>query len=93
MAYSGTVTDKTNLGNSILKWGTYNCASVSTGELDPGSDRVLFVFLQPKASSVIATGSSIDETMPYSIPPSGASKVTIDTSASETGYWVAICKP
>lgn len=90
MAFSSTITDHTVGGKLQIRWGTYNSASVATGELDVGMDTVEFLFLQPNTSAVIATYNSVDETVPYAVPASGASKITIDTATDEDGQWIAI---
>ena len=92
MAYSQTVTDRTLPGIHKVVWGTYNAASVATGELDPGIKSVGFLTMQPYSATVLATGNSIDETMPFTVGNLGASKLTIDTATSETGVWLAIGK-
>jgi hypothetical protein len=94
MASSTAISGRIRAGGASIRFGTYtNTGSEATFELDPGADRVMFMKLQRNAGATATTGSSVDETLPYSVPRAGASKVTVDCPAGEDGYWFAIVKP
>lgn len=89
MAFSSTIEGQTVSGRAKLVWGTFNAASVTTGDIDTGKQDVYFMFLQTKSDAVVATGASVDETIPFR---DGGNAVTIDTANGETGYWFGICR-
>ena len=92
MAFTNSVTGKTAIGGFKFVWGVYDGTAVTTGELDPGADTVMFMGLQPIKSSVSTTGNSVDETFPFPVPRAGASKVTCDFESGQEGGFFAIVK-
>jgi len=86
--FTPAITGISRSSTKRLKWGTYLCAGGSTGgDIDVGARQVEFIMLAIKASSVVATGSSVDETLPAAVKP------TIVTPSNQGGYWLALSKP
>jgi len=83
MAFSFTKTGEAVDGNLRITSGTYNCASVTTGELYTGLQKVDGILLQQKSTAVVASQAVINETFPKADP------ITIVTVSSGTGYWMA----
>ena len=63
-----------------VKFGTYNAASVTSGDIATGLTKVLFYSLQSAGSA----------TAPYASESSGTLSLT--TASSDTGVWFAFGK-
>jgi len=88
MAFSSTVTDTSVFGDRKVVYGTFTNSGGSTGgDIDTGMDRVDFISLQVKGSSVVSDVPVVNETLPCS-----GNAVTVVTTANAIGYWFAIGK-
>ena len=85
MAFSSAVTFKTVFGNKRVHRGTFDCASVSGGDLDTGLRLCEGLDLTCKGSAVATNAPAINEDLPVA---GGA--VTIVTDSGQTGYWMAM---
>lgn len=88
MAFSQTTNNNgipEMVGRLKMTSGTYNCASVTTGELDTGLTRVHVAILQKTGAAVATNANAINETF-----PSAPGILTIITDTSETGTWMAL---
>jgi len=72
-------------GNLRVAWGTYTDSSAATeGNVNTGLTKVQFMLFQHVNSSVVAEAPVVNETMPCD-----GTAVTIRTTASDTGIWIA----
>ena len=85
MAFSSTIAGRTRAGSKRIHYGTFNCASVTGGDIDTGLLVCESIMLTHKGSSVEASVGVVNETLPM---PGNA--ITIVTSSSDVGYWMAI---
>ena len=94
MAFSSAVTSKLPFGNKQFVYGTYTSSGGGTGgEVATTLSVVDGFWMQPNKNAVIATQSTINETLPLYDNPIAQVKVTIVTSADEVGYWYAFGTP
>jgi hypothetical protein len=93
MAFSYTVTTSTKQpivwGGDKISYGNYNATSVAGGDIVTGLATVDAFFLTPQGSSVSSNQSVYNETLPLS---NAGGTVTIVTTTSEVGSWMAIGK-
>ena len=86
MAFSSEVTRETVFGNVRIKWGTFTTSSTETGgDIETGLTRTHLLVVQQSGSSVTADAPVVNETFPLA-----GGDVTIVTTASADGYWLAI---
>lgn len=85
MAYSQSIILKTVFGDKKIVLGTYNCDSVTTGEIATGLNRIDSLILTPTGATVDTNEAVIDETFPLA---SGTATVVTDSGA--TGQFLAI---
>lgn len=72
------------VGRLKVIMGTYNAASVTTGEIDTGLTRVLFAVAQPTGATVSTNSNVFNETFPFD-----GSTLTLICDSGETGVWMA----
>lgn len=85
MAFSSSVTQRPiATGNRRMSFGTFDCASVAGGNIDTGLTRCEQIVLQQVSSAVVADAPVVNETL-----PAAGSAVTIVTTASAAGNWIA----
>ena len=85
MAFSTTITlNPTAVGNRRMSMGTFDCASVTGGNIDTGLRSCEAIVLQQVSSAVVADAPVVDETLPVA-----GSAVTIATTTSTAGTWIA----
>ena len=85
MAFESAVTSQGVQGNKKITKGTYtNASGDSGGDVDTALIMCESLVLQPNDTAVIANAAVVNETLPVS----GAA-VTIVTTASEDGVWIA----
>jgi len=85
MAFSNTIDHRISLGNKLATAGTFDCASVSGGNLNTGLTKCEFIVLQVGGGTVATNAPVVNETLPVA-----GSAVTIVTDSDATGYWFAI---
>ncbi|HBF43030.1 MAG TPA: hypothetical protein DDW42_05250 [Desulfobacteraceae bacterium] len=85
MAFSSAVTFKTVFGNKRVHRGTFDCASVATGDIDTGLRLCEGIDLTCKGSAVATNAPAINEDLPVD-----GSAVTIVADSSQGGYWMAM---
>jgi hypothetical protein len=78
MSFSSTLGVSTVFGDKVVKMGTYNAASVTSGTITTGLTHIEYFNLQ----------SGGNATNPYASVSGGALSLT--TASSDTGYWIAI---
>ena len=84
MAFVSAVTRETVFGNVRIKWGTFT-NDTTGGDIATGLTRVHFLVAQHSGDATVASSPSVNETFPLS-----GGDVTIVTTASADGYWLAI---
>ncbi len=87
MVFSSTITGSIpNIHDGkLITYGTFTNTAVTTGgNIDAGMKNVDQIFLQYKASSVVADAVVVNETLPIA-----GSAITIATTAGGDGYWLA----
>ena len=85
MAFTYEVTERTQMGNKRVHYGTFTSAGGSTGgDIKTGLHSCEFIVLQQKGSAVVADAPVVNEDLPLN---GGA--VTIVTTANAVGYWRA----
>lgn len=84
MAFGSEITVKTVFGNKRRNSGTFDCSSVTGGDLDTGLRQCETLVLQHKGSAVQANAPVVDESLPVA-----GSAVTIVTDSGAVGYWEA----
>lgn len=90
MAFSYTVNeDPLRAGQHQIASGTYNLASVTTGDIDVPFEYVQHMQLQPKGTSALANQPVINKTLPL-VGGDGKTTVTIVGTSNETGTWFAL---
>ena len=73
-------------GGKRFAIGYYNCASVTTGTIKTGLSVVeAFTFIPYDASAVVADQPAVNDVI-----PAQDGNITIKTTASQTGYWMAV---
>ena len=89
MAFVFTVDGEAHIGGKRIVTGNYDCSSgaVTGGDITTGLAIVRQFFLQPAGSAVVADVPVYNETLPL-INTDGT--VTIVTTASQKGSWLAI---
>ena len=87
MAFSSTIIHKTVFGNKRVVYGTYDCASVTTGQIDTGLARVDVCILTPTGATVDTNEAVVNETLPLE-----SGLVDIVTDSGATGQFLAIGK-
>lgn len=85
MAFSSTIEGRTTIGNKRVTYGSFDAASVTTGDIDTGLVICESLMLTHKGSAVETNVGTVDETLPVA-----GDAVTIVTNDSDTGYWLAI---
>lgn len=86
MAFTSAIVTKTVFGNKRVHFGTFTTSGAETGgDIDTGLRSCEEIFLQQMAAAVTADAPVINETLPVD-----GSAVTIVTTASADGYWMAI---
>ena len=86
MAFSSTVTIKTQFGNKRIHYGTFTQAGGDTGgDINTGLRSCEAMMLQTSGAAVSADQSSVNETLPCA-----GSAITIVTTAGAVGYWLAV---
>jgi len=85
MAFSSTIAGRTILGNKRLHFGTFNAASVTTGDIETGLITVESAMITHKGSAVETDVGTITDTLPVA-----GNEITIKVNDSDTGYWLAI---
>ena len=86
MAFTSAVLGTTVFGNKRVKWGTFTTSSTDTGgDIATGLTRVDMMLLQHSGASVATDAPAVTETFPLS-----GGDVTIVTTKSADGYWLAI---
>ena len=86
MAFTSAISTKTVFGNKRVHYGTFTTSSTDTGgDIDTGLRSCEAIFLQQMAAAVTADAPVVNETLPVA-----GSAVTIVTTASADGYWMAI---
>jgi hypothetical protein len=78
VSFSYTVDESTVFGNKRVVKGTYNCASVTTGDITTGLTSVNIFLMDTNTSSAVFRSTT------------SAGVTTITTNTSQTGNWIAI---
>jgi len=85
MAFTSAVYVRSNSGNKRMHMGTWTTSSTETGgDIDTGLRSCESIMLTGSGSAVTADAPVINETL-----PADGSAVTIVTTASSDGYWIA----
>lgn len=85
MAFSTTISQNPiAVGNRRMSWGTFSCSSATGGNIDTGLRSCENIVLQQVSSAVVADAPVVNETLPVA-----GSAVTIVTTASAAGNWIA----
>lgn len=84
MAFASAITRKTVFNNLRVHLGTFNCASVTGGDIDTGLRKCEHIDLACKGSAVAANAPAVNEDLPVD-----GSAVTIVTDSGQQGYWIA----
>lgn len=85
MAFSQSIIAKTVFGNKRIVFGTYNCDSVTGGDIATGLKSVDVCILTPTGATVDTNEASVNETLPLN-----SGDVTIVTDSGATGQFLAI---
>ncbi len=86
MAFTSAVLGNTVFGNKRVKWGTFTTSGTEEGgDIATGLTRVDMMLLQHSGASVATDAPAVTETFPLS-----GGDVTIVTTKSADGYWLAI---
>jgi hypothetical protein len=85
MAFASAVVEKTQFGNKRVHLGTFNCASVTGGDIDTGLRSCDMITLQCKGSAVATNAPAVNEDLPVA-----GSAITIVADSGQTGYWIAV---
>jgi len=78
MSFSYTLDENTVFGNKRIVKGTYNCASVTTGNITTGLTSVNLFLMDTNTSSAVFRSTT------------AAGVTTITTASGQTGNWMAI---
>ena len=89
MAFSSAITKIVKKGQFYESFGTWNGASVATGDVNSGLRCVYWFDARATINGSVAEQTNVDETGLASGPIDG-SAVTIDFNTSETGVWRAL---
>jgi hypothetical protein len=84
MAFGSAITEKSQAGNKRVHYGTFDCASVTGGDIDTGLRSCEMIELTCKGSAVATNAPAVDEDLPVD-----GSAVTIVADSGQTGYWIA----
>lgn len=85
MAFSSTITQRAVAnGNKRMSMGTFDCASVATGNINTGLRSCEHISLIVKSSAVATNAPVVNEALPVD-----GSAVTIVTDSSAVGNWIA----
>ena len=85
MAFSSSVSYKTQFGNKRVHYGTWTGASVATGNVNTGLRLCETIMLTINNSAVTSNPAVVDESMPVA-----GSAVTIVFDSSMNGNWLAV---
>jgi hypothetical protein len=89
MAFSSAIVKIVKKGDFWESIGTWNGASVATGDVDTGLRMVFWFDAHATINGSVAEQTNIDETGLATGPIPG-NAVTIDFNTSETGVWRAL---
>lgn len=85
MAFASVITNKTVFGNKRVHYGTFDAASVATGNINTGLRSCEHIGLIVKSSAVATNAPVVNESLPCA-----GSAVTMVCDSSAAGYWHAI---
>ena len=86
MALASSVTGSTVFGDLRVTYGTFT-NDTTGGDISTGLTSVFAMSVTAKGSSIVADAPPINETVPLA-----GGDVTVITTTSTTGYWVAYGK-
>ena len=84
MAFGSAITEKNASTNKRRHHGTFDCASVTGGDIDTGLRKCDDIHLQCKGSAVAGNAPAINEDLPCD-----GSAVAIVTDSGHVGTWTA----
>lgn len=85
MAFSSTIIQRpVSMGNMRVSYGSFDCTSVTGGDINTGLRKCNMIMLTHKGSAVESNVGVVNETLPCD-----GSAVTIVTNNGDAGYWLA----